>query len=109
MMDERMDDLSGMEEVLVPVTLESGRRAAISVTSFGGEEQVASRVLDFSSVLVDVREMCGAVVEAVDKLPGKKVSIEFGLAFGIESGQLVTMFAKASVNASLKVSIEISD
>lgn len=104
-----MEDTDLQESSLVPVALPSGRRALVSAISFGGEEPVAARVPNFSEVLDNVREMCHAVTEAIDKIPGKKINVEFGLAFGIESGQLVTLLAKASVNASLKVSIELSN
>lgn len=104
-----MSDPYISEDTFVPVKLASGRHAIISAISLGGEEQVAARIPDFSGILDNVREMCTAVTEAIDKIPGKKISVEFGIAFGIESGQLVTLFAKASVEASLKISIELSN
>jgi hypothetical protein len=103
-----MDDSANQELVGVPVTLASGRRAVISAVDLGGEERVSSRVPDLASVLDSVKEMCHEVANAMDALPGKRVNVEFGVAFGMESGQLITLLAKASLQASLKVSIELS-
>jgi hypothetical protein len=103
-----MDNTEFLDDSLVAVTLPSGRRAMVSATGLGGEEQVSATIPSFSAVLDTVREMCTGVVHAIDNIPGKKVTAEFGLSFGMESGQLVTLFAKASANASLKITIELS-
>jgi len=90
-----------------PVDLGDGVRACFEVIPRGGREEVG--VLDalpFDQVTKTLGKIAAGLGAAIAKAKPTKASIELGLELGLESGALVTLIARGTGTANLKVTLE---
>jgi len=107
---------------IIPVTLESG--SVIRIQARPVESEVNSVVVpvgeevesDVSLNLRPLREVADSIEEiartiktALDKVKPSKASVEFGVEFAVEAGQLTAMIVSGGSTASLKICMEWSD
>jgi hypothetical protein len=98
-----------METIIEPIAVElpSGAKIHVESTDLGGSEEVAVRVPRLEEVIEPLRELSELLLQAVSELGTRRVTLEFGIGVAIESGQLVTLIAKGSAQANLKVTVEL--
>ena len=94
---------------VIPVELANGRTALVEIVGGGGQEKVAARRPKLAQAVQDLKDISVGIVQAFEDLQVTKTTIEFGVSFGIESGQLSVLLAKASADANLTVTIELGD
>lgn len=77
------------------VTLPSSGDQDVGITDFQFDE------------LTNVIEVIGdKLLTAIKKAKPKKATVEFGLAVGVESGQLTALWVKGQGTANIKVTLE---
>lgn len=72
----------------------------------GGEEDVSSFIPSFTEVSDTIEKIANDIMEPLKKVKPKKLQVEFGLAIGLESGKLTTLWVKGQGTANLKVVLE---
>lgn len=91
---------------IVPVKLDNNSKIFIQILRKSGDEDVAFSELAFSNIMKSVPDIAGALYKAVDAISPQKVSIEFGLSMGIESGQLTTILVQGTGSANVVIKME---
>ncbi|KAM3090798.1 CU044_2847 family protein [Phormidesmis sp. 146-35] len=100
----------------IPVYLENGSLIRVEATVIGssiqvevGEEiesDVGVRTQSLKEVTDAIEGIAGSVVESLNKFKPSKSSIEFGVEFGYESGNLTALIVKGTGKANLKITME---
>ncbi len=100
----------------IPVQLENGAFMRVEATVIGsniqvgdGEEiesEVGASIQSLKEVTDAIEGIAGSVVESLKKFKPSKSSIEFGVEFGYESGQLTALIVKGTGKANLKITME---
>jgi hypothetical protein len=62
--------------------------------------------LSFSGVTDTLREIGGAVVEALEQVRPERASVEFGLDLAVKSGKLSGLLVEGDATAALRVTLE---
>ena len=91
---------------IVKAELGNGLTIRIEATSLGGEERAASHIPSFQEVTDAVEGIAHAMVTTLKKVQPRGASVEFGLAIGVESGQLTALLVKGTGTANLKIILE---
>ena len=95
---------------IIPVILQNGSEVMVEVTVLGGEEQVGLREnLTFDSITKHIEAMADQLLMAVKAVKPTKATIEFGVEFGLESGQITSFLVKGTGNANVKITLEWED
>jgi hypothetical protein len=89
-----------------PVELSSGAVIYVETVPLGGEEDVAFEVLQLQSVMETIEDVANQFAVSLERIRPNKASVELGVDFGVEAGQLTALIVKGSGNASLKVTLE---
>lgn len=100
--------MSESRNEIVPVKLENGNVIWVQVVGKSGEEDVVFEELAFSHIMKSIPDIAGALYKSVDAITPQKVSIEFGLSVGIESGQLTTVLVQGTGSANVVIKLEWS-
>ncbi|KAM3096966.1 CU044_2847 family protein [Phormidesmis sp. 146-35] len=112
-----METLKDSQIENIPVQLENGVQIRVEATVIGsslqigveGEEiesDVGARIQSLKEVTDAIEGIAGSVVESLKKFKPSKSSIEFGVEFGYESGQLTALIVKGTSKANLKITME---
>jgi hypothetical protein len=111
-----MENPKGSRIENIPVQLENGAFIRVEATVIGssiqvgdGEEiesDVGASIQSFKEVTDAIEGIAGSVVESLKKFKPSKSSIEFGVEFGYESGQLTALIVKGTGRANLKITME---
>ncbi len=91
-------ELPGSEYVLVEQSIQSSE-FDVALTDFK---------VPFAKINELISDIADGIKPAIEKVAPDKVSIEFGVGFGIESGHLTALVTKGSGEANLKISLEWS-
>lgn len=92
---------------LIPVRLKDGSDVMVEVTLLGGEEQVGFREnFTFESITKNIEAISDHLLMAVKAVKPNKATIEFGVEFGVESGQITSFLVKGTGNANVKITLE---
>jgi Trypsin-co-occurring domain 1 len=86
---------------------EDDRQIYLEVLDRGGRQEVG--ILDsipFEQVIELIGEIAQGIGNTLDKAKPTKASVELGVEFGLENGQLVGLIARGSGKANLKISLE---
>jgi len=90
-----------------PIELDDGAKAYLEVIPRGGREEVG--ILDaipFERVVEALGQIANGVGGAIEKAKPSKAAVETGVEFGLEAGKLVTLIARGTGKANLKVTLE---
>lgn len=100
----------------IPVQLENGALIRVEATVIGSniqvgeveeiESDVGASIQSLKEVTDAIEGIAGSVVESLKKFKPSKSSIEFGVEFGYESGQLTALIVKGTGKANLKITME---
>ena len=86
---------------------ENDRQIYLEVLDRGGRQEVG--ILDaipFEQVIEIMGEVAQGIGNTLGKAKPTKASVELGVEFGLENGQLVGLIARGSGKANLKISLE---
>ena len=73
----------------------------------GGRENVGILdTLSFDQITGVLGRITDAIATTLEESNPKKATVELGIGFGIEAGKLVTMIARGTAEANLKVTLE---
>lgn len=112
--------MSDLNTQIIPVTLANGKiiRVEAVLTGEGSTSELNTEEIesDVSIKLQPLKEVTDAIEgiattlkESIDKVKPSKASVEFGLEFGCESGELTALIVRGSSKANLKVVLEWQD
>lgn len=91
----------------IKLSEEDDRKIYLEVLDRGGREEVG--ILDsipFEQVIEIMGEIAQGIGNTLEKAKPTKASVELGVEFGLENGQLVGLIARGSGKANLKISLE---
>ena len=107
----------------VPVTLEDGIEIKVETTPISlledeeesgetgdiveGDVSLNTRYLEEATDAIE--GIAKTVKKSIDKVKPTKASVEFGLEFGFESGEITAMIVKGEGKANLKITLEWED
>jgi hypothetical protein len=94
---------------IVTAKLPNGALVRVAVPSrpVRGEDVGArDQVFDTDRVREALEGIGAMVADAMKKISPRKVAVEFGFSFEIQSGHLTAVFVKGDLNADLKISLE---
>ncbi|MGA8262463.1 MAG: CU044_2847 family protein [Arenicellales bacterium] len=89
-----------------PLDLGGGTTAYLEVTSRGRQEVGVLDRIPFDQVVQTLTRIAQGLETAVDAVKPSKASIEIGVEFGLEAGQVVALIARGTGKANLKVALE---
>ncbi len=93
---------------LIPVALDSNCIILIETLVIGGEEEVASRLFDFDSMIHAV-EQIGRKLSSIVNVEGpNKTTVEFSLRATMKAGQLVAALVDGEGEATFRITLEWS-
>lgn len=94
--------------VVTQATLGDGKVVRIEVDQLGGDEEVAARIPSMRDALRTVVDLSKEVANAVSSIKAEKVTVQFGVSLGIESGALCAVIAKGTATANLSIGLELT-
>lgn len=90
----------------VKVTLDNGTVIYVQARMVKGEEDIASLSASFEKVTQAIESIAHSLTTAWEKAKPSRASVEFGIEFAYEAGQVLAMFVEGSTAASMKVTLE---
>lgn len=110
-----------LETKFLPIELANGVVIRVEATQIGestnreqpliGEEiesDVSLNIQPLKEVTDAIEGIAGTIKASFDKVKPTKASVEFGVDFAYESGQLTAMIVKGSGKVNLKITLEWS-
>lgn len=92
----------------VEVTLEDGTTFYIQARTLGGESDVGIKATSFEKVTQAIEGVARKLNDIWRKVGPSKASVELGVEFAWESGDLLAIFVDSSTTASMKITLEWS-
>jgi hypothetical protein len=90
-----------------PIQLADGAKAYLEVIPRGGREEVGIlEAIPFDRVVETLGQIANGVGGAIEKAKPSKAAVEIGVEFGLEAGKRVTLIARGTGKANLKVTLE---
>jgi hypothetical protein len=74
--------------------------------TYGGEEEIGTRLPSFETVLETVEVLATAFAETLARVQPRRGSVQLGIDIGMESGQLTALLVKGSAKANFVVKLE---
>lgn len=90
----------------VKVTLDNGTVIYVQARVLKGEEEIASLSASFEKVTQAIEGIAQSLTTAWGKAKPSRASVEFGIEFAYEAGQVLAMFVDGSTTASMKITLE---
>ncbi len=90
----------------VKVTLDNGTAIYVQAQVVKGEEDIASLSASFEKVTQAIEGIAQSLTTAWEKAKPSRASVEFGVEFAYEAGQVLAMFVDGSTTASMKITLE---
>lgn len=90
----------------VKVTLANGTTVLVQALSVGGEAPVGIRSVPFEKIVGAVEGIAQSLTEVWKKARPSRASVEFGVDFAWDAGELLAMFVDGSASASMKITLE---
>jgi hypothetical protein len=93
---------------IVKTKLADGTVIYIQATTVGSssEQDVAHKLPSFTQVTQALESMAGTLTAIWDKTKPTSASVEFGLEFVWDSGEVLAWFVDSSATASMKITLE---
>jgi len=90
----------------VKVTLDNGTVIYVQARVVKGEEDIVSLTGSFEKVTQAIEGIAQSLTAAWEKAKPSRASVEFGVEFAYEAGQVLAMFVDGSTTASMKITLE---
>ena len=90
----------------VKVTLDNGTAIYVQARVVKGEEDIVSLSGSFEKVTQAIEGIAQSLTAAWEKAKPSRASVEFGVEFAYETGQVLAMFVDGSTTASMKITLE---
>ena len=90
----------------VKVTLDNGTAIYVQAQVVKGEEDIVSLSASFEKVTQAIEGIAQSLTTAWEKAKPSRASVEFGIEFAYEAGQVLAMFVDGSTTASMKITLE---
>lgn len=90
----------------VKVTLANGTSVIVQAQSVAGEAPVGIKSVSFEKIARAVEGVTQSLTEVWEKTRPSKASVEFGVDFAWDTGELLAMFVDGSTSASMKITLE---
>ena len=90
----------------VKVTLDNGTDIYVQARVVKGEEDIVSLTGSFEKVTQAIEGIAQSLTAAWEKAKPSRASVEFGVEFAYEAGQVLAMFVDGSTTASMKITLE---
>jgi len=90
----------------VKVTLDNGTDMYVQARVVKGETDIASLTGSFEKVTQAIEGIAQSLTAAWEKAKPSRASVEFGVEFAYEAGQVLAMFVDGSTTASMKITLE---
>lgn len=90
----------------VPIKLEDGTVFYIETNPISTREDVAWNIFEFKAIKNQIVSISKALVEPLKEVAPSKITLEFGIDIGVESGELTSLLVKGTGNANIKISLE---
>jgi hypothetical protein len=97
------------QKVFVRLDSESDQLLQVEADVPAGYHDVSITTASMDRLLEQVRLFAGKLRPALQQAKPTKASVEFGVTFSFEAGQLVAVVAKGSSSANIKICLEWSD
>ncbi|OKH17625.1 CU044_2847 family protein [[Limnothrix rosea] IAM M-220] len=92
---------------IVTVKLDEQTEFLVRAKSQGGEQDVSiGDALKFEAVTNVIGGIAKGIKKTLDQTKPKKVTVEFGLEVGIESGKALALLVDDTAQANLKITLE---
>jgi len=75
-------------------------------TGAGGDQQVGGGVPSLDGALRAVQDLSAGLRKVVDGVSPRKATVEFSMAFAMESGRLTALFVAGKTEGSVTVTLE---
>jgi|tagenome__1003787_1003787.scaffolds.fasta_scaffold20823479_1 hypothetical protein len=99
-----MDD--GTRREVVAVELEDGSVAYVEARLLDEERLVASVPKAMSKALKNVRAISAELVASLEALGPRKATLEIGIEFAVESGELTALLVSGSATSNVTITLE---
>jgi hypothetical protein len=90
----------------VKVTLANGTTVIVQAQSVAGEAPVGIKSVPFEKIASTVEGITQSLTEVWEKARPSRASVEFGIDFAWDTGELLAMFVDGSTTASMKITLE---
>ncbi|EXJ15392.1 CU044_2847 family protein [Imhoffiella purpurea] len=89
-----------------PLDLGGGAKAYLEVAPRGRQEVGVLDAIPFDRVAETLTRIAQGLESAIDTVKPSKASVEIGVEFGLEAGEVVALIARGTGKANLKVTLE---
>lgn len=100
----------GSRITITRIRLDDGTTILVESTALGREEEDVAfdplAALPFDHMTAAIESIAKAVIEPIKRVKPKKAQVEFGLAIGLEAGDLTALWVKGEGTANLKITLE---
>jgi hypothetical protein len=104
MRDESIDSAPFVRPI--EVKLDDGTIFYVQAREIGGESPIGIRAASFEKVAQAIEGMARKLSDIWKKVEPSKASVELGVEFAWESGDLLAVFVDSSTTASMKITLE---
>lgn len=94
---------------MIKAALSENTTIYVQAQQVRGEEDVVSITASFQKVTQAIEDVAESLTAAWEKAKPSKASVEFGIDFAYESGEVLAMFVNGSATASIKITLEWSE
>ncbi|MBA2679817.1 MAG: hypothetical protein H0U76_15650 [Ktedonobacteraceae bacterium] len=96
---------SGMQTKLIKTQLTDGTIIYVQATATGGEKDVVSAPATFKQVTQAIEDIAQSLTQVWNKVGPSSASVELGVDFAYDSGEVLAMFLSSSASASMKITL----
>src|SRR3989442_3570029 len=104
MRDEYIDRTPSTQPV--EVKLDDGTIFYVQVKTLGGESPIGIKAASFEKVAQAIEGVARKLSDIWKKVEPSKASVELGVEFAWESGDLLAVFVDSSTTASMKITLD---
>ncbi len=104
MQDESIDRTPSAQPI--EVKLDDGTIFYVQARAIGGESPIGIKAASFEKVAQAIEGVARKLSDIWKKVEPSKASVELGIEFAWESGDLLAVFVDSSTAASMKVTLE---
>jgi uncharacterized protein YoxC len=90
----------------VKVTLANGTTVIVQAQSLAGEAPVGIKSVPFEKIVGAVEGVTQSLTKVWEKAKPSRATVEFGVDFAWDTGELLAMFVDGSTTASMKITLE---
>lgn len=102
------DESSGLNSTIqsIEVKLDDGTTFYVQARTIGGESPIGIKAASFEKVAQAIEGVARKLSDIWKKVEPNKASVELGVEFAWESGDLLAVFVDSSTTASMKITLE---